>query len=102
MKALPLNKTFYDVAERVIWFEPPEEALEDTVRFVAYAMTHATFEDMQIIREELDDDALRHVLANAPPGVIDPRSWAYWHVVLGQYPAPAMPQRTFGEQSPSQ
>ena len=95
MKSLPLNETFREVAERVIWFESPEEALEDTVRFVAYAMSHATFEDMQIIRKELDDDMLREALANAPPGVIDPRSWAYWHVVLGQHPAPPMPEREF-------
>lgn len=95
MKSLPLNETFREIAERVIWFESPEEALEDTVRFVAYAMSHATFEDMQLIRRELDDDTLRDVLASAPPGVIDARSWAYWHAVLGQYPAPPMPSRAF-------
>ena len=99
MKCLPLNDTFRAIAERVIWFEPPEESLKETVRFVAYAMTYATFEDMQRIREEIDDDALRYVLANAPPGVIDPRSWAYWHVILGIYPAPPMPERNFGESS---
>jgi hypothetical protein len=97
MNTLPLNATFREVAKRVIWFESPEEALRDTVRFVAYAMSHATFDDMQIIREHLNDDDLRDVLAKAPPGIIDPRSWAYWHVVLGQYPAPSMPKRTFGE-----
>lgn len=96
MKTLPLNDTFYGVAKRVIWFEPPQEALQDTVRFVAYAMTHATFDDMQTIREQLSDNELREVLANAPSGIIDPRSWSYWHAVLGQYPAPPMPQRTFG------
>ena len=56
-------------------------------------MAYATFEDMQHIREHFSDDDLREVLANAPPGIIDPRSWAYWHAVLGQYPAPAMPTR---------
>jgi hypothetical protein len=93
MKVLPLNETFRDVARRVIWFEAPEDALQDTVRFVAYAMTHATFEDMRKIREQLTDEDLRQVLAQAPPGIIDPRSWAYWHVVTGQYPPPPMPTR---------
>jgi hypothetical protein len=37
MRKLPLD-AFREIAKRVIWFEPPEEALEDTVRFVAYAM----------------------------------------------------------------
>lgn len=95
MKALPLDETFRGLAQRVIWFEPPEEALSDTIRFAAYAMTHATFDDMQLLRSQLTDDDLRQVLASAPPGIIDPRSWAYWHAILGQYPAPAMPQRCF-------
>jgi hypothetical protein len=93
MKLLPLNDKFREVAKRVIWFEPPEEALEDTVRFVAYAMSNATFEDMRTIRDQLTDDDLRQVLANAPPGIIDSRSWAYWHAILGQYPPPPMPTR---------
>ncbi len=46
MKPLPLNKKFCDVAKRIVWFEPPEESLRDTVRFMAYAMSDATFEDM--------------------------------------------------------
>ena len=35
------------VARRVIWFEPPAEALADPVRFMVYAMSHATHDDMQ-------------------------------------------------------
>ena len=95
MNALPLNAAFKDIAKRVIWFEPPEQSLRNPVRFVAYAMAYATFEDMQAIREHLNNDDLRQVLADAPSGIIDPRSWAYWHAVLGQYPAPQMPTRTF-------
>jgi len=30
------------------------------------------------------------------PGIIDPRSWAYWNNKMGRYPAPPLPQRTFG------
>ncbi|MEZ6137000.1 MAG: hypothetical protein R3C53_19060 [Pirellulaceae bacterium] len=96
MKTLPLDETFVAVAKRAIWFEPPEVSLQDTVRFVAYAMAHATFEDMRLIRQQLSDDDLRHVLEHAPPGMIDGRSWAYWHAVQGTYPAPPIPQRTFG------
>lgn len=89
----PLNATFTDVAKRVIWFEPPEQSLRDPVRFVAYAMAYGTAEDMQRIRGHFSDDNLRKVLAEAPPGIIDPRSWAYWHAMLGNYPAPTMPTR---------
>jgi hypothetical protein len=38
MKAIPLNPETEPVARRIIWFESPEEALRDPIRFVAYAM----------------------------------------------------------------
>ena len=82
---------FHALAARVIWFEPPDIALRDMPRFMAYAFRHATHADMKLLRTELDDDDLRAVLASAPPGIIDPRSWSYWHAVLGVFPAP--PQR---------
>jgi hypothetical protein len=36
-------------------------------------------------------------LDRAPPGIIDPRSWAYWNSKMGRYPAPPLPKRRFGE-----
>lgn len=83
------------VARRVIWFEPPEQAVADPVRFIAYAVTYATHEDMTVIRRHFSDDALRAALDAAPPGIIDPRSWAYWNLKLGRYPPPPMPKRRF-------
>ena len=57
---------------------PPERALADPVRFMAYAMTYARHEDMKVIREYVPDADFREALDQAPPGIIDPRSWAYW------------------------
>ncbi len=93
MKPLPVTAELEQVARRVIWFEDPAEALSDPVRFIAYAMTYAVHEDMNVIRRHVSDDELREALNNAPPGIIDPRSWNYWHLKLGQYPAPKMSAR---------
>jgi hypothetical protein len=41
----------------------------------------------------LDLDDFQEALEHAPPGIIDKRSWAYWNVMFGRYPAPPMPQR---------
>ncbi len=79
-----------------MWFEEPAEALSDTVRFAAYALARATHEDMQLLRAFMTDDDLREALDNAPPGIIDARSWAYWNSRLGRYPAPPMPARRLG------
>jgi hypothetical protein len=96
MKQIPLNTETQEVARRIVWFEDPAEALADPVRFMAYAMARATHEDMRVIRRYVSDDDFREALDNAPPGLIDPRSWAYWNSKMGRYPAPPLPKRQLG------
>lgn len=93
MKALPRTPSLLAVARRVVWFEPPEVALAEPVRFLAYAMTYGTHEDMREVRRHVSDEELREALAKAPPGIIDGRSWAYWHLVVDRYPPPPLPRR---------
>lgn len=93
MKIIPLTPETEALARRLIWFEPPVEALSDTFKLVAYAMARTTPEDMKLLRCYLTDDDFREALDNAPPGIIDARSWAYWNSVYGRYPAPPMPVR---------
>lgn len=95
MRPIPLNTETKAVASRIIWFEDSAKALADPVRFMAYAMTHATHEDMKILRRYVSDDDFLEALKEAPPGIIDPRSWAYWNAKMGRYPAPPMPKRQF-------
>ncbi|MCC6631075.1 MAG: hypothetical protein IT482_03315 [Gammaproteobacteria bacterium] len=93
MKTIPLNAQTEALARRVIWFEEPAKALADPVRFMAYAFSYATHEDMKTLWGLLDEQDLRSALRNAPPGIIDPRSWAFWNSKLGNWPPPPMPQR---------
>jgi hypothetical protein len=95
MKSFPVVPLTLDIARRIIWFEPPEQALADPIRFMAYAMTYARHEDMRVIRLYVSDDELREALDLAPAGIIDPRSWAYWNSKMGRYPAPPLPVRRF-------
>jgi uncharacterized protein YycO len=96
MKPIPLNPEIEEVARRIVWFEDPAEALADPVRFMAYAMARATHEDMKVIRRYVSDDDFREALDKAPPGIIDPRSWAYWNSKMGRYPTPKLPKRQLG------
>lgn len=82
-----------DLARRVIWFEPPAEALTEPVRFLAYLMTYGTAGDVTIARRHFGPDAFREAIENAPPGILDARSWAYWNLIAGHYPPPPMPRR---------
>ncbi|MGH7070898.1 MAG: hypothetical protein ACREFO_12920 [Acetobacteraceae bacterium] len=96
MKPIPLNRETEAIARRIVWFEQAAEALGDPIRFMAYAMRHATHDDMKALRRYVSDDDFREALDTAPPGIIDPRSWAYWNSVMGRSPPPPMPKRTFG------
>ena len=96
MKPIPLTPEIEAAVRRIVWFESPAEALEDPVRFMAYAMTYATHEDMKLLRRYVSEEDFREALDHAPPGIIDPRSWAYWNSKIGRYPAPPMPKRRFG------
>ena len=96
MKPIPRTLETEHVARRIIWFEPPDKALADPVRFMAYAMSHATHADMKIIRQYVSDEDFREALDRAPPGIIDPRSWAYWNSKLGRFPPPPLPKRRLG------
>jgi len=95
MKALPVTPELMDAAKRIIWFKPPEVALDNPIELLAYAMKHSTDEDMALLLKYVGDTGLREALDRAPPGVIDARSWSYWNAKVGRFPAPPMPQRGF-------
>jgi hypothetical protein len=93
VRVIPLTPETSRIARRIIWFEPPSAALSDPVRFMAYAMARATHEDMQVLRRYVPLEDLVEALDRAPPGIIDTRSWAYWNLIAGRYPAPPLPKR---------
>jgi hypothetical protein len=93
MRPLPHNADLLGVAPRVMWFEPPERALAEPVRFLTYVMTYATPEEIAVVRRYVAWDDFREALEQAAPGIMDERSWAYWNVMTGRYPVPPMPRR---------
>ena len=93
MKALPATSALLRVAQRVIWFEGPEQALADPVHFLAHVMVFGTVEDLTALRGIVGKAEYREVLEHAPPGIFDARSWAYWNLVCDRRPAPPLPVR---------
>jgi hypothetical protein len=96
MNAIPLTPETDALARRLIWFDDPRKSLADPIRLLAYAFEFATIEDMTLLRCYVSDDDLRTALDAAPPGIIRPCSWTYWHAMFGRDPAPPMPVRRFG------
>lgn len=84
MRPLPLTPELLRVAQRVVWFKEPKETLANPMHFLAYAMTYGTVADLQTLGRYLDTKDYCEVLENAPSGIFDPRSWAYWNVKCGR------------------
>jgi hypothetical protein len=81
------------VAKRIFWFGTSEEALEFPKRFLTYAMTYASEEDIEILRNYFSDDAFKAALDDPAPGIFDQRSWAKWNECYGRTPVPPLPRR---------
>jgi hypothetical protein len=82
-----------ELASRYVWWEPPERALERRCHFICQLLQLGTAEDVRSARQILGDEALREALSSAPPGVLDARSWSFWHLVLFGRSAPPLPSR---------
>jgi hypothetical protein len=93
MKPLPLTPALLTVAQRVVWFKEPVEALADPVHFLAHVMTYGTVEDLRALQGIIGLDEFREVLDHAPPGIFDARSWTYWNLKCGRAPVPSLPVR---------
>jgi hypothetical protein len=87
VKALPVTPELLRVARRV-WFDEPARTSADPVQFLAHVMVFGTVEDLTALRGFVGTEDCVAVLENAPPGIFDARSCAYWKLVCRRDPAP--------------
>ena len=95
MKSFPPTPKLIKVARRVVWFKEPEQVLAEPLPFLAHLMNYGTPRDLAALQGLVGQEEFREVLDHAPPGVFDRRSWAYWNLICGRDPAPALPTRHF-------
>jgi hypothetical protein len=81
------------VAKRIFCFGTPEEAPEFPIRFLTYAMTYASDEDIEILRKYFSDDEFKAALDDPAPGIFDQSSWAKWNQHYGRTPVPPLSKR---------
>jgi hypothetical protein len=81
------------VAKRIFCFGTPEEALEFSKRFLTYAMTYASNEDIEILRKYFSDGDFKATLDDPAPGIFDQSSWAKWNERYNLTPVPPLPRR---------
>ena len=81
------------MARKYVWWQPPEQTLDDAPLFLAQLMTLGTADDVLWLLSVTSDDDLRGVLRDPPVGVFNARSWSYWHLRLGFESVPDLPVR---------
>lgn len=81
-----------ELAARYVWWQPPAVTLARPHHLLCQVMTLGTAEDVRAVRRAMGDRALLDALEHAPPGVMDPKSWNYWHLFFGR-PPPPLPER---------
>ena len=79
------------MAQRYIWWQPPDVSVADPRRVIAQVMDVGTFEDIQALAKAVGRPTLTGVLKQARPGWFRPRSWAFWHTALGLATAGRIP-----------
>lgn len=94
--------TLEEVARRLVWWKGPAVALADRSRFLAQVMVFGTGEDLAAVRQHFPGAEFREVMRAPPPGVFDPRSWAYWHLMLDMGPPPPLPRRRLPDEEPAE
>jgi hypothetical protein len=81
------------IASRVVWWEAPDRVLARADDFLCRVMALGDLADVNHVEATYGPARLRQALRSAPPGVLDPRSWHYWHHRLGLGAAGPMPSR---------
>ena len=81
------------MASKYVWWQAPQQTLEDPCLLAAQIMTLGTLDDVQWLLRRTSADALRRVLRDAPAGIFNERSWRFWHLQLGVAPIPPLPAR---------
>lgn len=83
------------LASRVVWWDTPEHVVCRLDDFLCRVMSLGDLVDANYIETVYGADRLRTALMSAPAGVLDARSWHYWHHRLGLGDPGPLPARRF-------
>jgi hypothetical protein len=86
------------VAQKVVWYEKPEEALANLMTFLSHLMVYGSSADVSVVERYVPTEEFRRALENAPAGVFTREAWKKWHERIG-IPAPPLPRRRFPDGS---
>ena len=81
------------LAQKYVWWEDPDVATKRPAVLLCQLMQLGTYDDVQVARQLFGDEAFKAALRQAPPGILDEKSWNFWHRLFAEVPIPPMPVR---------
>ena len=87
------SEPLQQIARNLCWWQPAALTLSDPPRFLIQVMVLGTWQEVQKVNGFFGWGAFKDALLNAPAGVFDVRSWAYWRAVFG-LPEAELPRRS--------
>ena len=93
MSQLTLTPELRTAAMNCVWWKTPADAILDVADITARILTYGGNGDIEALLEQLDQDALREALDNAPPNVFNGPSWAFWNLKAGRDEPPPLQLR---------
>jgi hypothetical protein len=86
------NEQLNQMAQRLIWWQPPEISFGQPRRLLGQVMTLGDWPEVVAFKNAFGWTAFRDALVNAEPGLFDNKSWVMWHHFFG-LPVPELPKR---------
>jgi hypothetical protein len=83
------------IARKVVWYDAPEQTLQDLKTFLSHLMVYGAPAEVAIVERYIPQDEFKKVLKDAPAGVFTAEAWARWHERLEMFPVPPLPRRRF-------
>jgi len=82
------DKRLTKIAKSYIWWKTPKETLSDPIFFIAHVMNLATWEDAMYVLKKYRRNNFLQTIKMVSPGILNPKSWYFWHRWLGVVPSP--------------
>jgi hypothetical protein len=90
----PFAPELVAIAKKVVWYDAPEQTLEDLPTFLSHLMVFGSPRDLATAQRFIPEEEFRAALKQAPAGVFTQEAWDRWHQRFG-LPAPPLPRRRF-------
>lgn len=94
----PYPEELLRVAKKVVWYDRPEQTLEDVKTFLTHLMVYGSPADVGVVECYVPKEEFMRVLEEAPAGVFTSEAWKRWHEQFGMS-VPALPRRHFPDGS---